>query len=129
MNEERMQILRMIAEKKISAEDGAKLLAALKPRPARPPTPPVPPVPPGEIPSLSGRWFRVRVTDMKTGRRKVNVNIPLGLVNAGLKLGARFGTSNFDMNEVIAAIREGASGKIIEMEDAEDGERVEVFVE
>jgi len=127
MNEERMQILRMIAEKKISAEDGAKLLAALKPRPTRPPS--SPPPPPGDLATLSGRWFRVRVTDMKTGRRKVNVNIPLGLVNAGLKLGARFGTSNFDMNEVIAAIREGASGKIIEMEDAEDGERVEVFVE
>ena len=81
--EERMQILKMIEAKQITAEEGAKLLNALgeKDRGNGAPGP-------KPSPSTTGRWFRVRVTDLKTGRRKVNVNIPLGLVDVGLKMGA-----------------------------------------
>jgi hypothetical protein len=127
MIEERMQILKMIQEKKITAEEGAKLLAALKRSGAH-----KPPSAAGgdEFPAARrGRWFRVRVTDLRTGRSKVNVNIPLSLVDVGLKLGARFGPADFDMDEVLKAIKSGTEGKIVEMESAESGERVEVYVE
>jgi len=71
----------------------------------------------------------VRVTDLRTGRRKVYVNIPLGLVDTGLKLGARFGTRNVDLNEIISAVKDGAVGKIIDAEDDLAQERVEVFID
>jgi hypothetical protein len=126
MLEERMQVLKMIQEKKITAEEGAKLLAALK---RRAPKPPGSPGAAEVIPARPGRWFRVRVTDLCTGRSKVSVNIPLNLVDVGLKLGARFGPADFDMDEVVKAIKSGSAGKIVEVEDEAKGERVEVYVE
>jgi hypothetical protein len=122
--EERMQILKMVADGKISAEEGAKLLAALdteRKRETRPPT---------EAPSAA-RWFRVRVTDLETGKNKVNVNLPMSLVDVGTRMGARFAPEleDLDFKDIIEQIKSGAQGKIIEVEDAEGGERVEIYVE
>ncbi len=77
------------------------------------------------------RWFRVRVTDMQTGRNKVNVNIPMGLVNVGIKMGARFAPQieGKELNTIMDAVRSGQLGKIVDIVDADDGERVEIFVE
>lgn len=123
--EERLKILKMIEEGKISAEEGAKLLAALSDS-RRAPTPPVPPRGPG-----AARWLRVRVTDLRTGRSKATVQIPLGLLDAGMKIGAHFApeVDGVDMNELMAALRAGMTGKIIDAIDEKDGEHVEIFVE
>ena len=46
---------------------------------------------PEEGPAPGGaRWFRVRVTDVRSGKVKVNVSLPMGLINFGLKLGAKY---------------------------------------
>jgi hypothetical protein len=122
MSEERARILQMISEGKITAEDGAKLLNALRSSGSS-----------GELSAQGGkaRWFRVRVTDVETGRVKVNVNLPLSLVNVATKMGARFSPEmqDFDWDELMVAIKEGASGKLVEVEDDAGGERVEVFVD
>jgi hypothetical protein len=119
-----MQILKMIEEGKISATEGAKLLAAMEKTQKKPPHPMM------GVPGKP-RWFRVRVTDLNTGRAKVNVNIPMSLVNVGIKMGARFApeVEGVELDEVMEQIRSGAQGKIIDVEDAEDGERVEIYVE
>jgi hypothetical protein len=121
--EERMQILKMIEEGKISPEEGAKLLSALgkKGAPAHPPHPGRP----------DARWFRVRVTDASTGRNKVNVSIPMGLVNVGIRMGARFipEDADVDIEELFQQIRSGAHGKIFEAIDDEGGEHIEIFIE
>ncbi|HAL62000.1 MAG TPA: hypothetical protein DCP08_06295 [Chloroflexi bacterium] len=115
-HEERMQILKMIEEGQITAEEGAKLLDALEAR--------------GEERAAPARWFRVRVTDMKTGKHKVNINLPLGLLNIGAKIGAKFSAPfDLDIDEIVRAVREGARGKIVDVEDTEDGERVEIYIE
>ena len=63
-SEERMKILKMISEDKISAEEGAQLLSALSLR--------------SEKPKHESRrnpvnqMLRVRVTDMVSGKTKVN---------------------------------------------------------
>lgn len=119
--EERMQILRMVEARQISAEEAAKLLSALDKADKGGPA----------APAGTARWFRVRVTDLRTGKNKVNVNIPMGLVNVGIKMGARFAPNveGLDMEELSRAIREGTQGKIIDVEDEEDAERVEIFIE
>ena len=68
---------------------------------------------------------------MENGRNKVNVNIPVGLVNVGLKMGARFApeVEGVDFEEIMEAIRSGQQGKIMDVTDEEGGERVEIFVE
>lgn len=119
--EERMQILKMIEARQISAEEGAKLLAALD-RADR-----------GSqaTPAATPRWFRVRVTDLHTGKNKVDVSIPMGLVNVGIKMGARFApeVEGLDVEKITKAVREGTQGKIIDIEDQEDAERVEIYIE
>jgi hypothetical protein len=123
--EERLQILKMIEEGKISAGEGAELLRALDKGPKSGPS--VEPMKGASAP----RWFRVRVTDTSTGRNKVNVNIPMGLVNVGIKMGARFAPEieGIERQEILEAIRSGQQGKILDVVDEEDGERVEIFVE
>ena len=122
--EERMQILRMIEEGKISASDGADLLRALEQDGPNKPSEPL-------KGASAPRWFRVRVTDLSTGKSKVSVNIPMGLVNVGMKMGARFAPEmeGVDFDELTDAIRSGASGKVLDVIDEEEGERVEIFVE
>lgn len=122
--EERLQILKMIEDGKISAADGADLLRALDRDSRGPAAEPL-------KGASSPRWFRVRVTDTVSGRHKVNVNIPMGLVNVGIKMGARFApeVEGVNYNELMEAIRSGQQGKILDVTDEEDGERVEIFVE
>ncbi|MFN8432663.1 MAG: hypothetical protein U0V18_01520 [Anaerolineales bacterium] len=124
--EERMKILKLIEEGKISAEEGAKLLSALSDSRKGFPAPPRPPSTPG-----GARMLRVRVTDTRTGRSKASVQIPLALVDAGLKIGAHFApeVQGVDMSNVMEALRMGVTGKIIDVTDEEDGEHVEIFVE
>ncbi len=128
--EERMQILKMIQEGKITADEGAKLLEALNVSSKTDKRPPAPPSMPG-APGGDARWFRVRVTDLHSGKNKVNVNIPMGLVNVGVKMGARFAPNleGVNLEEMMQAIRSGASGKIIDVTDEESGEHVEIYVE
>lgn len=122
--EERMQILRMIEEGKISAGEGAELLRALEKKDAGATSEPL-------RGASQPRWFRVRITDLGTGRNKVNVNIPMGLVQVGMKMGARFAPDmdGVDYDVLMEAIRSGKQGKVIDITDSEDRERIEIFVE
>lgn len=123
MSEDRARILQMVSEGKIDAEQAADLLNALRSQGA-PDGPPAPRA--GKT-----RWLRVRVTNLETGRAKVNVNLPFSLVRAGLKIGGQFAPELQDMDweEILAAIDEGAQGKLVDVEDVEDGEKVEIFVD
>ncbi|MDH3943223.1 MAG: hypothetical protein OEV06_03915 [Anaerolineae bacterium] len=118
-SEERIKILQMIQDEKISPEDGAKLLSALnesgpaKPRAGR---------------HSDARMIRIRVTDKFTGKSKVSVNLPLGLVDAGLNIASNF-VPNMGVDDISSAIRDGLTGKIIDVVDDEDGEHVEIFIE
>jgi hypothetical protein len=120
--EERMKILKMIEEGKLSPEEGAQLLSALGRKSA---------------PGLAGltasgaRWLRVRVTDLYSGRSKASVQIPLSLMDAGMKIGAHFAPEidGVNMDQLLEALRSGVTGKIIDVTDDEDGEHVEIFVE
>jgi hypothetical protein len=124
--EERMRILRMIQEGKITAEEGAKLLAALRESRKEPRAV-------GAAVFATGRsakgMLRVRVTDMITGKAKVNVNLPLGLVDAGMSIASQF-APGVDFDQIADAIRSGTmEGKIVDVVDEEDGEHIEVFID
>ena len=125
-SEERMKILKLIEEGKISADEGSKLLSALSDTRRGIPTPPRPPGGGGVA-----RWLRIRVTDTRTGRSKASVQIPLALVDAGMKIGAHFApeVEGVDMSNVMEALRAGVTGKIIDVVDEDDGEHVEIYVE
>lgn len=119
--EERMKILKMIEEGKLSAQEGAKLLSALASvdRPL------------GSLAASGAKWLRVKVTDVASGRSKATVQIPISLMDAGMKIGAHFApeVEGVNMDQLMAALRSGMTGKIIDVTDDEDGEHVEIFVE
>jgi hypothetical protein len=120
--EERMKILKMISEDKITAGEGARLLEALSRRDKA-----SAPLPKAGAP----RWLRVRVTDINSGRSKATVQIPLSLVDSGMKIGAHFAPEigDMDMSGIMEAFRSGVSGKIVDVVDEQDGEHVEIFIE
>ena len=120
--EERMRILRMIQEGKITAEEGAKLLAAL--RESRKDARPV------VMTARSGKgMLRVRVTDMITGKAKVSVNLPVGLVDAGMSIASQY-APDINFAQIADAIRSGSmEGKIVDVVDEVDGEHIEVFID
>ena len=119
--EERLQVLKMASDGQISASGAAKLLEALDQAQTDE----------SAAKTEPARWFRVRVTDLNTGKKKVNINIPMSLVNVGMKMGARFAPTveEEDMSAVRKAIKDGVRGKILDAEDEEDSERVEIFIE
>lgn len=128
--EERMRVLKLIEDGKISADEGARLLAALEKsdrqvrRRAKRQR--------GQSDDRSagdGRWIRLRVSDSKSGKTRVNMTIPLGLVNMGLAVGARFvpDVANLDVEAIRNALRSGLHGKILEVHN--DDELVEIYVE
>src|SRR5207302_11012093 len=126
--EERLQILQLLEQQKITAAEAAELLAALGQRtrdgrrrwlaeelaPA----------------SDRARWFRVRVTDEHTGRVRTNVSVPIGMVGFGLGFARRFrnvpGVGMVD--DLFDAVRSGRRGTIFDVSN-EGGERVEILID
>jgi hypothetical protein len=55
----------------------------------------------------------------------------MSLVDVGKRMGARFAPElgDMDIEQIVEQFKGGAQGKVIEVEDAEDGERVEIYVE
>ena len=133
--EERMVILRMVEEGKITPEEGARLLGAMgiaesEPVSAHDTATPYTYVQSATSPNGStggGRNIRVRVTNGLTGKQKVSVNIPLSLVDVGLRFVPQ--NSKFDAQALRDAINNGVNGRIVDVTDNEKGDRVEVFIE
>lgn len=119
MREERLRVLKMLEAGQINAKEAADLLAALDKSRQR------------AEEAMRGRWLRVRVTDLNSGKDKINVTVPVNLVSVALRMGARLvpKTSVVDVQRILEAVESGHKGKVLEGQDVEDGERVEIFVE
>jgi hypothetical protein len=127
-SEERLRILKMIQDGKISAEEGIQLMDVLSDsrRQKERQKPPV------QDPMRRGsRFFRVRVTDRSSGKIKVDIRLPINVVRAGSKLGARFSPemTGLDMDQVMEYVESGATGRIFELTHDSDQELIEVFIE
>ncbi len=129
-NEERLKVLKMVQEGKISVDEATELLQSLDEAPSKS-TPPAA-VQPGSPAAAAGkRWLRVRVTDGESGRVRVNVRLPAGVINAGLKMGMKFAPQmeGMDIQAIQDLITSGETGQIVDVYDDKDGEHVEVFIE
>jgi hypothetical protein len=127
-SEERMKILKMIQEGTITAEQGMQLLESLQ-EPKKSADTAFQPN--SSVPGKGPRWFRVCVTDTNTGKVRVNVRLPVTVITAGVKMGARFSpeVQGLDMDDLMNLIRAGEVGKIVDVFDDKDGEHVEVYLE
>ncbi len=129
--EERLRILMMIQEGKITAAEGARLIEALEDISEKP-TPPRVPAASGNVPGgRKPRYLRVLITDTDSGKARVNVRLPVSLINSGLRMGAKFAPEieGLEMEDLNAWLNSGEVGQIVDIFDEEDGEHVEVFLE
>lgn len=133
----RKEILELLANGKITADEAAQLLSQ----------PAAPVVEETAVPDVKilkqeeaikasngGKkpgWLHVRVRDLESGRNKVTVNIPLGMVKFGMKIGGHFSPelNGLDWNELQAMMNEMESGILVDVQDEEGGEHVQVFVD
>jgi SHOCT-like domain len=126
---ERLKILKMLEDGKINAEDAAKLLKTLDEVDNKTAKMPID----GSTTSspTGGKWFRVRVTDITTGKPRVNIRMPVSVVKSGLRMGAHFSPNieGMDMHQLKHLIESGEVGQVVDVYDDEDGEHVEVFIE
>jgi hypothetical protein len=81
MNEQRRQILEMLAEGKVTADEAARLIDALERQ--------QPEAPPGVASRPKGRPKYLRVVmedDSGDGSSRINIRVPLQLLRAGVRL-------------------------------------------
>ncbi|MCI0398854.1 MAG: hypothetical protein L0322_28530, partial [Chloroflexi bacterium] len=104
--------------------------------PPPPEAAPEPPKAPAVAAAMSGdsqegrpAWLHIRVSDLATGKNKVTVNVPLRLVKFGMRLGQRFTpeAAGLDWNELSTLATE--KGVLVDVQDEEDGEQVQIYVD
>jgi len=145
--EDRMEILQLLSEGKVSVEEAGHLLAGSKAEKAVAETPEIlsvteddlinpeayklsEPFPPQQSNGDRPKWFHIRVSDLKTGKGKVTVNIPLGLVRAGFSIGSRFSPELGGMEwDELSTMLTREKGVLIDVRDEEDGEHVQIYVD
>ena len=77
------------------------------------------------------RWLKIRVRDRETGRNKVTVTLPVGLVSFGLGMARRFGADmgDVDPDEMMTMLKSGERGMLVEVDDEEDNEHVQIYLD
>ena len=120
---ERLRVLQMIQEGKISATEGARMLGE------------EPCGQPGcEEAGSSGsepRWIRVLITDVDSGRARVNVRLPVNLMSTGVKMGAHLSADmqELNMQQINDFVKRGVTGQVMEVVDDDEGEKVAIYLE
>jgi hypothetical protein len=134
MNEERMQILSLLEDGKISAAEAARLLDAVREAPAAPARANGGSNGNGEG---SGR-LHIQVTDSTTGAQRVHLTLPAALAKFAARLAANekvanelagAGISSADLERVQEAIAAGTVGTVLEVSDGDHGYRVEIWID
>ena len=116
----------MLEKGKISADEAARLLDALNAVEQQAPVE-------QKSNGKPAKWIRIRVTE--DGKEKVKVNLPVKLVQILSKMHGIMPTDakmtldqhNIDLSAIMDAIKDGAEGEIVNVEDG--NETVKIYVE
>lgn len=137
-SEDRREILGMVASGKIDIDEATRLLSGVEiDKPEQEESIKILKEEEPQVPMVEGsgnggrpRWFHVHVSDMKTGKSKVKVNIPIRLVKYGLSIGKRFApeVAGLDVDE-LSRYMSNEKGLLVDVQDDEEGERVLIFVD
>lgn len=122
--EERNRILRLVESGQVSATEAAQLLDTLEDESDRYGL---------SLERVRNRTVRVRVTSLPNNRQKLNFNVtlPVSLLKISLSIGSRLAPqlSTSGVDDVLRAIERGATGRLLDIQDLEEGQRVEIFAE
>ncbi len=121
---ERLEVLKMVESKTITPDEGARLLESLDraERAARRQAPLAPPTPPGP------RNVRLRITESGKKNADIDINLPLGLAEMGLKLAQRFLPGRIpDARFIRESVESGYVGTLLDIED--EGSHIVISIE
>ncbi|RAQ98024.1 SHOCT-like domain-containing protein [Thermogemmatispora tikiterensis] len=120
--EERDRILRLVEAGQVSAAEAARLLDAL--------ASPAETAPPLRARARQ-RLVHIRVTDLLLNRPRTSVTIPVELIEVGLRLATRLAPqiSGSALEQLLHAIAQASTGRLLDFQDLEENERVEIFLE
>lgn len=121
MQSERFMILQMVQDGTISADEGSRLLESVDrlERTQPIPEPPAPPAPP--------RTVHIAVTNAR-GEREVDLNLPVALVEMGLKIVSKVaGDKLADIPNIRSIAQSGFTGKLMDINNGSD--RIEISIE
>ena len=116
----------MVEDGKITSEEGIELLGAIDNTEVN------------HIKNQRAKWLKVKIFDPK-GNNKVNVTVPVSLLNAAMRIAGKIvpnfvpelkeaGLDEVEIMEIFDVIRQGASGKLVDIE-SDVGEKVQIVVE
>jgi hypothetical protein len=119
--EERNRILSMVETGQVSASQAAQLLDTLSMRQEQ------------TKPQPQNHTLRIWISDT-SGRRsnmKMTATLPVPLVSLSLHMLSRFAPQLNEnaVQHIVQAIERGATGRVLDVQDLEEGKRLEIFVE
>jgi len=128
-SEERLKILKMVADGILTIEDAESLLDVLGEKQAA--AQDISHEPGMQNSGRSDKWLRVVVTDIHTGKIKVNLRIPSSLLSAGMKMGKKLvpQIQGLDTAEFFSALNLDVSDNIVDVINEKDGEHVLIMIE
>jgi hypothetical protein len=121
----RMDVLNMIRDGRIDSKTGVELITALSTSTtalAGKPT---------HLHNSQSYRVKVVVTDLMSGRGRINLRLPANLVLTTLKSGNHCSPEIRKINpdRLLESIRNGQIGKIVDVIDNADQERIEIYLE
>jgi hypothetical protein len=121
MNEEKMRVLKLLEEKKITSSEAMALLEALGDKS-------------GGGAAGRGRTLRIRVYEAGSAEPKVNISVPLGWAKFMApfiegKIKAKLADKGYiiDLAKIQEAIESQEAMSIVDVQDG--GDKVEIFIE
>jgi len=134
LSDERLEILRLVENQTVTAEEANRLLEALDrsdvSNRAADETAPyaLAPLDSPQAPRAQAGSVRIRITDLKTDKVQINLVLPYRLVDSGVKLAKRLAPEYvLDSREIRRSIEEGYWGPLLDITD--NDKRVEIVVE
>lgn len=122
--EERDRILQMVEAGQVSASQASELLDVLEEEPE---------LPRERTAERRERTLRVRITNLKARQQKVYAiaALPISVIQASMRLGGQVipQLNNSALRDLLRAIEMEATGRLLDLQDLEKGERLEIFVE
>ena len=120
-NDERNRILQMVESGQVTANEAAQLLDALEQDRQW-----------ERIVPRKDRILRVRVTSLNAKNQKVylTASLPVNIIRASMRLGIRLipQLNESALENLLQSIESETTGRILDLQDIEKGERLEIFV-
>ena len=120
-NDERNRILQMVESGQVTASEAAQLLDALEQDRQW-----------ERIVPRKDRILRVRVTSLNAKNQKIylTASLPVNIIRASMRLGIRLipQLNESALENLLQSIESETTGRILDLQDIEKGERIEIFV-